>query len=766
MQTKEFLLILLLSLKAILFCQAQSVTVYGVVKDHQTGEYLIGATVRDTVNQKGATTNAYGFFSLTTDTPYGIKVSYVGYAPATLDAGTALPATVTLRANNVLRELVVTQPEPAEQELGTVKVSMERLRQLPTLLGEVDVLKSLTTYAGVSAGMEGSAGIFVRGGTPDQNLILLDDVPVYNATHLGGFFSAFNPAAIKSIELSKAYFSPAYGGRLASVIDLKTRDGNRDAFKGELNLGIINQGLTLEGPFAQKKGSFIVSSRVSTLGLSQLLNFSRNRSTGEQVTYNFYDVNAKVNYRFNSEHQLYLSFFTGDDRFKYKEWSNRGAENFYERLLGNYWGNTTATLRYNRVFSEKLFGQFSLIYSRYRSSLENRYEDSEDRLRRITRADVADAGAKFILEYYPTDRLELKAGADVMRQRFDPFVVEDNYGSDPPVRRPLQGLQGNVFWAGSYRLNRFASLQGGLRLSYYRIQNRAFVNPEPRMGLHVALTSKDKVYAAYGRMSQYLHLLSNSTAGLGFDSWVPATALASPSQADQFSLGYSRSFAGGYRLSLEAYLKRMRDLIDYPEGHDFTSLYADSWDSFVSKRGTGRAKGVEGMLHKETGRLTGSLAYTLSKSERRFDEINEGSWFPMKYDRRHQLVASALYGLSGKWKASAQFTFQTGHAVSVPQTLYFNDYPESRQPVFVYEERFNARMPDYHRLDLGLTREFTSRRGSARQLSFGVYNAYNRANPLYLDYKSRFDENGFAEIQVKQYSLFPILPYINYSIKF
>jgi outer membrane receptor for ferrienterochelin and colicin len=754
---------------------SQKLTISGTVRDASNGELLAGATVLDSLSQTGVQTNAYGFFSLEIPAAdHKLSVSFVGYAPVYVHdfASQKFPLDIRLKPENLLKEVTVKESKNRDAPAGSLSISMDKIKSMPALLGEVDVLKALSFTPGVSTGTEGSAGLYIRGGTPDQNLILLDEVPVYNVTHLGGFFSVFNPNSLKSVELYKGAFPARYGGRLASVIDLTMKDGNNQKFGGEVGIGLLNQSLTLEGPIVKNKASFIVSGRVSTLGLSSLLQPKRTSGYGESRKYRFYDLNAKFNFQINKTDQIYVSLYNGFDRFTYGEWSAiDGRET--ESSLGNNWGNTTATLRYSKVFSQKLFARFVLLYSRYTSELANNFDDfnvdaEPVKLYRNTNAGVVDLGGKVQFDYFLSNRANLKFGMDVTRHSFSPFVTKSNYsGSQNDTgTEKLPATQVDFHADANITLMPQLHFNPGLRYSLYQVNNHTFFNPEPRLGLNWSLPANWTLKSGYAIMNQYVHLLTNNGFGFGYDAWLPSTGKVTPSRSSQISIGVYKTWPqAGLELSLEGYTKKMKNLIDYPDGTNFTGLLAGSWDDIVIKNGVGRVKGIELMLTKKSGRFNGWVSYTLSKTERKFSEINDAAWFPMKYDRRHNFTTTANYGIGKKWKLSASFIYQSGHAITLPEAAFITD--NSDGPRFIYDKRNNGRMPAFHRLDIGTSKSLITPRKRHAELRLGLYNAYNRNNPLYLDMKTQRNQDFIpTAIEVKQISFFPVLPYIGYTLKF
>lgn len=754
-----------LLLLTLLLCSTiiQAQTRSGQVRDAQSGELLSGVSVFDSLSGSGTFTNTYGFFSFS---PKGavLRFSYVGYISQylRLPRGDA-PLQVHLEKIGTLDEVVVKGSRPSP--LKSLSLSLEEIRRMPSLLGEADVLKAFSYTPGVASGHEGSAGLYVRGGTPDQNLILLDEVPVYNAMHLGGFFSVFNPAALKKAELYKGAFPARYGGRLSSVIDLSMKEGNTKKFGGELGLGLLNQSLLLEGPIVKDKASFIVSGRISTLGLSSfLVKRRRQNMSAEDYVYKFHDLNAKVNYRLSAKDHVYLSFYNGFDRFKYIEWSTN-AGNELATTTGNNWGNSTGTLRYSRTFSPKLFGRAVLLYSDYSSQFTNAFQDNSGATYRNSDTRVTDLGIKVQWDYYMNKYLDVRLGGELIQHRFKPFHLTTNYDSTALPLTPsakLTSLQKDLFLDADIRPLRGLILNAGLRYAHYGVKERSFSNLEPRFSATYALDPAWKVHGSFTRMNQYVHLLVNNGYGFGYDAWVPATAKVPPSRAGQYSLGVSWE-KSGLELTLEAYRKKITNTIDYPEGTNFSGMLAESWEEIVKTGGEGRVQGVELMGSKSTGKLRGRVSYTWSRSELRFEDINGGSWYPMKYDRRHNLNFSLAYHFNAKWSVNSTFIYQTGHAVTLPvSAVLYNETPR-----FIYGDRHGSRMPDFHRLDLGISRNGKIWGKRATVLSFGLYNAYNRANPLYLDFSTQHNrDTGQKTLVLKQYSMFPILPFINYTVKF
>lgn len=769
----KYVLSLLILLILPLAVNAQSIVFNGQVKDADSGELLAGVSVWDSLSNTGAITNSYGFFSLRVpDNNHSVRFSYVGYQPLYFTPQDDQPVVINLKSNPELEEIQIISEREVNLPGKPVSLDIQKIKTMPMLLGEADVLKAFSFTPGVSTGNEGSAGLYIRGGTPDQNLILLDDVPVYNAMHLGGFFSVFNPYSLKKADLYKESFPARYGGRLSSVIDLSMKEGNNQEFGGEASVGLLNQSLALEGPIVKNKASFIVSGRISTLGITGLIQPSSYHESGEKYVYNFYDFNAKVNYQINKTDQIFLSYYNGHDRFRYDEWQNRADGNNNLINVGNNWGNNTATLRYNKMINSKLFAKAILIKSDYDSQFVNNFEDTSIKWHRVSDTKVRDLGAKLQLDYYPVNWLETRIGYELTRHLFTPFEMNSTYNDEPLIERDkvdYKSFESSLFLDSDLKLKYNLSVNLGARMSNYKVPDNNYLNFEPRAGVSWIFAKNWRATTGYTVMNQYLHLLVNNSYGFGYDAWVPATSEVPPARAIQWNIGVSRKLAKpDIDLSLSLYQKRLSNLIDYPDGANFAGMIADSWYNMVEKDGIGKNKGLEVMGSKNSGRLNGTVSYTLSCSDLKFDQINQGNWYPMKYDRTHNFNFFLNYELSKKWSFNTTFIYQTGHAVTLPvAAVYYNDR-EHEYPKYIYKERNNARMPAFHKLDFGFVKngKFLNRYDS--KLNLGVYNAYNRANPLYISVSRKVNHQTgeIISLNFKQYSMFPLLPFINYTVKF
>lgn len=760
------LLFLLISMSSL----SQTLTISGYVQDYKTGEKLIGASIFNENAKKGTITNNYGFFSIELPSNNShLKVSYVGYETKKITNLVATGFTIIeLSSNNNLLQEVEVHANKNNDIAGYVHIPIEKLKNIPALLGEPDVIRALSYTPGISAGQEGTTGLYVRGGTPDQNLILLDEAPVYNAAHFGGFVSVFNPSSLKNIDVYKAGFPARYGGRLSSVLDIAMKDGNNKAFEGEASLGIIGSNVSLQGPLVKEKASFIISGRYSNIGLLSALGNSKSSASEEGTTtaYSFYDFNAKLNWLLTKKTQMFLSFFTGKDYVKINNY-----DKYYNNHLALDWGNMTGTFRISNVISPKVFGKLAIIYSKFGANqFTDRVilkDDGAIQTRQIINSEsgVEDITGKLRFDIFPNNKISLVTGIDITHHLFSPSVVKTNYTTNIDSVAKLENkLKANEYGAyieGEVHVLSNLTLNTGLRYTLYQVPENNYGGLEPRFNLNYQMGNGWSFKYGFSRMNQFINLLSNNSTGLPNDIWVPSTSKAPPQFSNQSSLGfYKKNNAYGLDISLECYYKSMSNLIDYPEGVNFLGSFDTKWDDIVIKNGQGRAYGIELSIAKNKGVFTGWIAYTLSKSERIFNAINKGLWYPSTYDRPHNLSIVGTYNLTKKWSINAVWIYQSGHALTLPSAAMTDI---DGFPSLVYSGRNNQRTPDAHRLDLGFSRKSIGR--IEKTLSLGLYNAYNHANPYALDVVTKA-VNGGKQLTIKQYSLFSIIPSISYSIKF
>lgn len=780
---------------------AQKYTVSGYVSDQSSGERLIGANVFDPVTQKGTTTNNYGFYSLTLEKDtYRLAFSYVGYRDTTVTFVLDKNKQYNLQLDPVLRlkEVEVVEKGPSQHEkiqMSTIDLPVEKVKSLPAFLGEKDVLKTMQLLPGVQSGNEGTSGLYIRGGSPDQNLILLDGVPVYNVSHLFGFFSVFNPGAIQKVKLIKGGFPARYGGRLSSVIDVRMKEGNRKEFGGEGSIGIISSKLTLEGPIQKNKTSFIVSGRRTYIDLlaKPFIAMANSANSGQNVNagYYFYDLNAKVNHKLSENDQLYLSTYLGNDNF-YTDFEGGGfftgsnqTENKTEAGIG--WGNITTALRWNRVWSNRLFSNTTLTFSRYRfkvgQEMETREANDDNKLLQRYKFEylsgINDWAGKIDFDYLPGPNHYIRFGAGETYHTFSPganHFLSENKEQDTKKdtvfgNQKVFAHEFNVYIEDDWRITSLLKANTGVHASGFLTGDKLFYSVQPRISARYLLSDEFSLKASYATMSQYIHLLSSTTIGLPTDLWMPATEKVVPEHSVQYAAGLAYSFPDNFEISLEGYYKEMDNVLGYKPGASlFTS--GEGWESKVLQ-GQGWSYGAELFVRKNTGKTTGWLGYTLSWTQRRFDNLNFGESFPYRYDRRHDVSLAVTHRLNKNIEFSLVWVYGSGNAVTLPEVRYRAMPPQisglirfpsgpSQQTVTSFDSRNNFRMPAYHRLDLGV-RFLKQKSWGKRIWNIGAYNAYNRKNPFFL-YLS--DDPGSNKQVLKQVSLFPILPYVSFELKF
>ncbi len=750
-------------------------TISGIIKDKKSGELLIGASVKVLEINGGATTNSYGFFSLTLPTgTYNLQVSYVGFDLLTQKIGLAenKQLSLELTATSQLEEVIVNSKRKNENVvraiMGVEKLNMKDINQLPVLLGERDVLKSIQLLPGIKSAGDGNSGFFVRGGGADQNLILLDEAPVYNASHLLGFFSTFNSDAIKDVTVYKGGMPAQYGGRLSSVVDIKMKDGNNKDYDVSGGLGLISSRINVEGPIVKEKGSFIVSARRTYA--DAFLIFASDSVIKNNTLY-FYDVNLKANYMLGKKDRIYLSGYFGRDILGFGE------------TFSTDWGNKTGTLRWNHILNDKLFSNTSLIYSDY--SYKIKIKSGTDKF--VITSQIQDVNLKQDFDYFINNNNKIKFGANVIRHTVSPGRIEAEATSNlkSSVIQYRYSWESAVYGSHEIGLSDKLNMVYGARLSnmlpvgpgnYYTYDNNGLVmdtikyasgkkvasywNIEPRISFSYQLNPSTSLKFSYNRNVQNLHLLSNATSTTPTDLWLPSSNNVKPEIADQIAIGFYKNFKNDqFEFSVETYYKDLQNQIDYRNGSDLRSN--DNVESELLY-GTGRAYGIEFLLRKKTGRLTGWVGYTYSRTERKFAEINKGTYYPAKQDRPHDLSVVGIYKLSKTWLFSSTFVYSTGNAVTFPS----GKYRANNQTVFLYTERNAYRMPDYNRLDVSFTYESKKNVNRKYQSSwtFGVYNLYGRENAFAINFLD--DPNDPTKTVAEQTALFRYVPSITWNFKF
>ena len=754
----------------------QNVVLSGYISDADSGESLFGANVF-VANQPelGTSSNEYGFFSLSLPPgDYLIKCTYLGYQDWEKEVGLSkeMRLNIALSEGVTFNPVVVVSSAGDDQvqntKMGVNELQVSTIKQLPVLFGEVDILKALQLLPGVMSGGEGNTGFYVRGGGPDQNLILLDEAVVYNSGHLLGFFSVFNPDAIKSTNLYKGAMPAQYGGRLSSVVDVRMREGNEKHYQLEGGIGLVASRLTAQGPIQKDKSAFIVSGRRSyAFDLAQP--FLKNTAFAG-TNYHFYDLNTKINYRFSDKDRLYLSGYFGRDVLQYQS----AERAFYFNME---YGNATGTLRWNHLLNDKWFMNLSLIYNEYDFS----FAGGQAEFGVDVFSGIQDWNAKLDFDYYPNAQHYVQFGAQYIYHRLTPNIATATNGEIEFSNELEDQFAHEAGWyvQDEWKLHPKFSLNFGARLSYFQqlgpytskidgteYEAKAPVADywgiEPRITSRWTLRPGQSLKAGVSRTNQYLHLVSNSTSTLPTDVWVPSSELIQPQIGWQYGIGYFRNFKNDlYESSIELYYKDLQNQIDYRENY-VNNVADDLENQFVF--GDGRSYGVEFFLKKRKGDLNGWIGYTWSKTDRIFPEINDGNPYPTTYDRRNDLSLVANYKLSDKWTFGAVFVFGTGNTFTPLQSLYFIE----QNLTVEYGDRNSARLPPYHRLDLSAN--FTPKPEKNKEKdfqafwSFSVYNVYNRQNPFFVYYNLDADLNaGTAQASALQVSLFPIIPSVSWN---
>ena len=766
-----FILLLFLSISGI---AQNNYTVNGIVKDSLSGETLIGVTLKFTSNtQLGTSTNAYGFFSYKLPPgEYDLSVSYIGYKSINrkITIKSDMRLDLNMLPDNMLEEIVVSSEKRNDNvinaQMGIAKINLSEIRNVPVLFGERDILKTLQLLPGIKSAGEGNSGFYVRGGSTDQNLILLDEAPVYNASHLLGFFSTFNSDAIKDVSVFKGGMPAQYGGRLSSVLDIRMNDGNKKEFTTEGGIGLISSRLKVEGPLIKDKSSFMISGRRTYA--DAFLALSKDSSINKNTLY-FYDLNAKVNYQIDDKNTLYLSGYFGRDELGLNE------------TFGFDWGNATSTLRWNHLFSNRLFSNTSLIYSNYNYVIENFLEENNFKVN----SSIRDLNLKQDFQLALNNSHSTRFGFDFVHHTIAPGNITASATSsvNEVTIEKRKGGEIAAYISDEWEVNDKFNIVYGLRASSFQLfgpgdfanydENgnivssrnyssgqlvKTYFNLEPRISASYKLDELSSIKSSYTRNSQNLHLMSNSTASSPTDLYIMSSNNVKPEIADQVALGYFRNFnSDKYEFSTEIYFKQMQNQIDYRSGTDLRGNRNVEADLLF---GDGRAYGIELFLKKRFGKLNGWVGYTLSKTERKFNDIDMGKWFNAKQDRTHDLSLVGIFKASERWTFSSTFVFNTGNAVTFPAGKYLLN----NKTVYYYSERNSDRMPNYHRLDLSATLEGKPGKKLQSSWSLGIYNAYNRKNAYSIDFRD--DPDNASRTQAVRTTLFGIIPSVTWNFKF
>jgi hypothetical protein len=750
-------------------------TFSGTIKDAASGEELIGATVKLKDQAIGTATNEYGFFSITLPVgQYTFVITSIDFDKLELavDLTTSVQQDIQLKptqATTKIEEVVIAGERPdanvKDPIMGVERLDPKDLAKIPVIFGEKDLIKTMQLLPGVKNAGEGGSGFYVRGGSADQNLILLDEAPVYNASHLLGFFSTFNSDAIKDATLYKGNQPSNYGGRLSSVLDIKMNEGNSKRFNVSGGLGLISSKLNVEGPIVKDKASFLVTGRrtYADVFLKATEDFKDNKLY-------FYDLNAKLNYRINQKNRLFLSGYFGRDKLGLGD------------IFGIDWGNTTGTLRWNHIVNDKLFSNTSFIYSKYDYKINISGGDVDFSIR----SQIQDLNLKQEFQYFLNTRNKIKFGANVIRHSITPGQVDANSESGINAKRikPTNTFETALFVSNDWTVNEKLIVNYGLRGSLLTVLGsgdemytynpdgsvatteiytkgkvlKNYFNLEPRASFSWEYLKGQSIKGAYSRNTQNIHQVSNATSGSPTDVWLSSSMNTKPGISDQVALGWFKNFLDNkLEFNTEVYYKIMQNQLDYRNG---ANEQANEKLEGEILAGDGRAYGIEVMLRKKSGKFTGWIGYTLSKTERQIDGINDNNWYLAKQDRTHDISVVGIYDFNAKWSVSALFVFYTGNAVTFPSGKYQVD----GESYFIYTERNGYRMPNYHRLDLAVTWNIKNTAKFESSLNLSIYNVYARENAYSITFRT--NENDPNKTEAVQTTLFKLVPAITYNFKF
>jgi hypothetical protein len=781
----RFLIVLTLITIGTVARSQQKVTLNGFVKDAGNGEELISVTVYLPALKAGTVTNAYGFYSITVPPgSYEVQYSYTGYKTQTLtlDLTKSLENNLELESDiTVMQEVEITD-KPLDANVVDLQMSkntldMDQVRKLPALFGEVDIIKNIQLLPGVISAGEGTSSFFVRGGGADQNLILIDEAPIYDPSHLGGMISVFNADVIKDSELYKGGIPARFGGRLSSILEVRTKDGNNKKLAFAGGLGTMASRFMVEGPIKKDASSFIVSGRTSNLGL-----YLKAADTDNGV--NFYDINAKVNFRSSNKNRFFVAGYTGRDKISFEG----GTAAFG-------WGNSTATFRWNHLFNERLFSNTSLIASQFDYSLE--IKDPAAGFKWTS--SLQEVSLKNDLTYFINTKNELTFGYHLTGRRFSPANIEPKSNSIFTANNfpKMYALDHALFISNQQQVTDRISLEYGVRLSIFqnvgesdvyiyedpqdntvtshtdtlhfdRLEKiKTYLNFEPRIAMRYMLSEDQSVKISYNRMVQNTHLIAAGTIPLPFNTWSPSNYYLKPQLADQFAVGYFHNLQNNmFELSVETYYKKINNVTDFA---DNAELFINRNVSTEYRQGDSWSYGAEFMLNKKQGRLTGMITYTWSKAMREIEGVNQGKEYAASYDRRNVTNFVAAYDLNPKWSFGASFTYSTGRPITLPAGKY--EYGHYQPDVIT--ERNGYRLPDFHHLDLSATLnpKKNSNRRFKGQWVFSVYNVYSRENAfsVYTRVKQKDDEPpvpGETQKETRMIYLFPVMPFVTYNFKF
>ena len=763
-------------------------TISGYLSDGDSGEKLISANVIDLNSEKGTTSNLYGFYSLTLpEDSVTLVFSYIGYGTVikklyldkNIQLNVSLKGSISLETVEVNAEKINKIEE--QTQMSKVSLPVDQIKRLPALLGEVDVLKAIQMLPGVQSGSEGQTGLYVRGGSPDQNLVLLDGVPVYNVSHVFGIFSVFNADAIRNISLTKGGFPARYGGRLSSVLEINMKEGNMKKIRGEGSLGLISSKLTLEGPIIKDKSSFIISGRRTYLDVvaSPFVALANRKAIDKiKPRIYFYDLNAKVNYKLNDRHRLYLSAYNGSDvlNIGIRHSNVDKTEDLFQSGLD--WGNLISALRWNYKINNRLFSNVTATYSKYKlntgSTIEEQSSQGTSKFAALYISGIEDYGLKWDFDFIPAPAHYIKYGVSATRHIYSPgalsIKLEDtNFNLDTAIgSRDQFSTEYDAYIEDDISLGPLKA-NVGLHYSLFDVDGKQYQSLQPRIGLRYLLPDRTALKASFSTMTQYINLLTSEAFSLPTDLWVPSTDKIKPQHSWQVALGAARTVLDEYEVSMEGYYKKMKNVISYKPGASFLLGISDDWQDKVTQ-GKGESYGLEFLIQKKFGNINGLIGYTLSWNNRQFDLINGGKTFPYRYDRRHDLSVVANYKINHRWSFSSAWIFGTGNATTIPIFEYAIhnraiNGPSNFQPFFnvrAAEDKNAFRLSNYHRLDMSFSFHTKHKKWEDTWV-FGAYNTYWHKNPyfIFVDTDSDTGKKVFKEV-----SILPVIPSISYQFKF
>ncbi len=791
-------------------------TISGYVNDGASSETLIGAYIIENLQNHAAVTNPYGFYSITL--PEGktnLRFSYLGYTTQNhfFELKKDTTFNVSLINNNSLEEVVVISNKKEigidAAQMGAVEIPMTQIKNTPSILGEADLMKTIQLMPGVQAGVEGSAGIYVRGGGPDQNLILLDGTPVYNVDHLFGFFSVFTPEAVKKVTLFKSSFPARFGGRLSSVIDVRTNDGDMNNYHGVISVGLLASKVQFEGPIIKNRTSFNLSARRSYIDLVAKPFMNKN----DKMNYYFYDINAKINHRFSDRSRLFFNLYHGKDYYSYKyksvyqynyneSTSNEVSSSSNRERMSLGWGNLISSFRWNYIFNQKIFCNTSIAYNRYnmnaKSKSININNDKQNLYENIYESNyfsgIKDWSYNMDFYYNPNPTHDIRFGVGYQRHNFHPEIstskIHEKNGDKVEQDTLYKSINNSSILANeatAYIEDNFSmgdriKMNIGIHFSMFNVQRKSYFSIQPRLSARYQLTENSALKASYSLMSQYIHLLSSTAIAMPTDLWVPVTSKIKPMQAHQYSIGGYYTGYKGWELSIEGYYKQMNHVLEYRDGVNFFGS-SSGWEDKV-EMGKGRSMGLEFMVQKLSGKTTGWISYTLAKSDRKFKngEINNGLAFPYKYDRRHSVDVVVNHKFNNRIDIGASWMFATGGTATIAEEVTGvlrpgNDYIDQEDYI---EHRNNFRLPPSHRLNVGINFNKKTKHGQ-RTWNISIYNAYNAMNPSVV-YSSNsggyrtfigFGEDGKpiysiveSKRKITKLTILPCIPSVTYTYKF